>query len=75
MKVNCPECRKRFASDEYLKLHMGYAHPVPTGASKSKGWATPYGFIDSAEPITYDEACAAMKEVLENTFWDEGKKL
>lgn len=32
---------------------------------KAKGWVTPYGFGDFKEPVTYEEACEAMKAVSE----------
>jgi len=44
-----------------------------TGEPKSKGWRTPYGFGDFAEPITYQEACDLMKQLYEN-FEKETKK-
>lgn len=38
------------------------------GAPVSKGWRTPYGFADFTEPVTYEEACAAMKGMAEKFF-------
>lgn len=38
------------------------------GAPVSKGWRTPYGFGDFAEPVTYEEACKLMKPIYENLF-------
>jgi len=35
------------------------------GIPRKKGWATPYGFADFRDPVTYEEACAEMKP-----FWD-----
>lgn len=33
--------------------------------NKRRGWRTPYGFIDFSKPVTYEEACEAMKEPYE----------
>lgn len=30
---------------------------------RRKGWATPYGFVDCKEPVTYQEACDMMKVI------------
>lgn len=70
MRVNCKECGKHFVNEEYLRLHMGYAHPASTGAPKRKGWATPYGFCDFTKPVTYEEACEEMKKVF-SEFWSK----
>ena len=32
---------------------------------KRTGWATPYGFADFKEPVSYEEACETMKTVRE----------
>lgn len=32
---------------------------------KQKGWATPYGFVDCKEPVTFEEACEIMKPIHE----------
>lgn len=70
-KTQCPErCGKKFISTECAEKHADAAHPgwrdpkVP----RSKGWATPYGFIDFEEPVTYEEALTVSK-----IFHDEFK--
>lgn len=63
MTANCPECNKKFISTEFMEKHADTEHPdwrVP----KSKGWCTPYGFVDFATPVTYEHACAVMKEAM-----------
>lgn len=64
-KTLCPDgCGKKFISAAYAELHadvnhIGWREPKNT---KKKGWATPYGFVDFGEPVTYEQACAtAMK--------------
>lgn len=52
----CPHCPKPAAPAE------------PSPAEKRKGWATPYGFGDWAEPITHREAVERMKEMAAQ-FW------
>lgn len=36
-----------------------------TDDGKRKGWQTPYGFVDFAEPVSYEEACAISKKMAE----------
>lgn len=61
MKTLCPaECGKKFISKDHAEAHADKEHPdwrIP----KSKGWATPYGFADFREPVTYEHACEFMK--------------
>lgn len=37
---------------------------------KRKGWATPFGFFDFAEPVTYEEALKAADELKSKLFGD-----
>lgn len=64
MKTLCPSgCGKKFISPEHAERHADSAHPdwrIP----KSKGWPTPYGFVDFSRPVTYEEACRVGKEIL-----------
>ncbi len=63
-----PGCHKKFVNGDFLAAHLCSAHPDFDLAPRRRGWATPYGFGDWAEPITYAEACERMKQVTEN-FW------
>lgn len=36
-----------------------------SGEQKLKGWLTPYGFCDFAEPVTYQEACHLIELIKE----------
>jgi len=71
-KTTCPSCGKKFITSAHAKSHADIAHPeVPEyllGEPKRKGWATPYGFGDFTDPITYDEACMMMKEMTNKMF-------
>lgn len=60
MKADCPAgCGKRFISADHAKSHADIAHP-DWMMQKQRGWATPYGFVDFAKPVTYEEACSFM---------------
>lgn len=68
MAVKCPAgCGRKFISTEHAKAHADSEHPDwdKPELRKQKGWATPYGFADFCEPVTYDEACKQMKHVLD----------
>lgn len=56
-KAECPiRCGKKYIDAASAEKHADSAHPdwrIP----KSKGWATPHGFVDFAEPVTYELAC------------------
>ena len=39
--------------------------PVEYGGQLSKGWATPYGFIDFAKPVSYQTAFKEAEKNLE----------
>lgn len=43
--------------------HCPVDKPVFDANEKRKGWATPYGFGDFTNPVTYAEACEQMKKV------------
>lgn len=44
--------------------HCPVDRPVmPAKDEKRKGWATPYGFGDFTDPVTYEEACEQMKKI------------
>ena len=64
MKVKCPACEKKFIDADHWKQHMAEAHPDYDRRDvgvKRKGWATPYGFVDFAEPVDYETACAVSE--------------
>lgn len=66
MKTLCPAgCGKKFITKEHAERHadekhVGWREPKP---KTSKGWCTPYGFIDFSYPVTYEHACKTMKEM------------
>lgn len=65
MKTKCPAgCGKLFVSSEFAIAHADAAHPEWRNP-KHKGWATPYGFADFREPVTYEYACSQMKTLTE----------
>lgn len=69
VKAKCPAgCGKKFISEQHAKAHADKEHEGWDKApEKAKGWATPYGFIDMKHPVTYEEACATMQEILTKT--------
>lgn len=68
-KAMCPaRCGKKFISEEHAARHADAEHP-DWRTPKSKGWVTPYGFIDFTNPVTYEEACRVSKK-----FHDEFKE-
>lgn len=71
MSVKCTTgCGKKFISHEHMMRHHRLAHPImPQGEVKRKGWATPYGFGDWKEPVTYEEACEQMKKMVGEIKW------
>lgn len=73
-KARCPAgCGKLFVSKEKAQEHATAAHPaIPSGEPVRKGWATPYGFGDFTEPVTYAEACRRMKAMLGEFKWPGG---
>jgi predicted cobalt transporter CbtA len=74
-KALCPDgCGKKFISAEHAEKHADAAHPGWRVAKpvKRRGWATPDGFMDFAEPVTYEEALAKTQEI-SNLFWGRGK--
>src|SRR4051794_32795812 len=70
-KTFCPaSCGKKFMTPEQAAVHVVSNHPdYRVGEVRRKGWATPYGFGDWKEPITYEEACNQMKQVAESIKW------
>lgn len=67
-KASCPAgCGKRFVSAEHARNHANQHHAGWDNPQnmKRKGWATPYGFGDFKEPVTYDEACESMQAIHE----------
>lgn len=65
MSFLCPAgCGKKFTTEHFVKRHVEVMHKdEPTKVVKRKGWATPYGFVDMKEPVTYEEACEASKAI------------
>jgi hypothetical protein len=63
MKTSCPAgCGKKFISSEHAERHADAVH-ADWRIPKSKGWTTPYGFIDFGEKVTFEEACAIAKKL------------
>lgn len=61
----CPAgCGLKFITKEHAERHADAEH-LDWRIPKSKGWRTPYGFIDFREPVTYEKACEAMKAMHE----------
>lgn len=63
----CSECGFKFKDKVFLETHMdkehaGWREPKPIN---SKGWCTPYGFVDFAEKVTYEHACKVAKNIHE----------
>lgn len=63
MAIKCVGCSKKFTTQAFMEAHADEAHPDWRNP-KQKGWATPYGFGDWSEPITYEDACERMKKVM-----------
>ena len=66
MKCLCPAgCGKKYISEQHAKAHADVEHAGwdDPKQRKSKGWATPHGFIDFMDPVTYEEACEIMEQV------------
>ena len=66
IRAVCPAgCGKRYINKEHADRHADDDHPgwrIP----KSRGWATPYGFVDFRTPVTYEEACETAKKIQES---------
>lgn len=65
----CPYCHKKFVDVDFLNTHLLGAHPERYSIGtdeRRKGWITPYGFVDFRHPVSYEEACHAMKSVVES---------
>ena len=61
--VKCPKgCGKKFISLAHAEKHVEVDHAEPAKLLR-KGWVTPHGFVDFAEPITYEQACETMETI------------
>lgn len=59
----CPAgCGQKYISKEHAERHADQNHHG-WRTPKSKGWATPYGFVDFFEPVAYEKACATAKKI------------
>ncbi|PCI53843.1 MAG: hypothetical protein COB36_11430 [Alphaproteobacteria bacterium] len=66
-KTLCPAgCGKKFTTKEFSEKHADAAHGKDWRIPKQKGWATPYGFIDFGNPVTYEYALKASKEMADS---------
>lgn len=67
MSIICPAgCGKKFVNEYHIKRHLEVMHKEDaTAEQKLKGWATPYGFVDFKEPVTYEEALLVSKAMNE----------
>lgn len=63
MAVLCPvkKCGRKFINQECAEIHADAEHD-DWRTPRQKGWATPYGFGDFKQPVTYAEACEQMKQ-------------
>lgn len=68
MKPKCPECGRKYINDEFLQKHLQQDHAEQGTGLKRKGWATPRGFVDFMEPVTYEDACEAMEAFARQMF-------
>lgn len=73
--VKCPKgCGKKFISLAHAEKHAEVEHAEPENPLR-KGWTTPHGFIDFAEPVTYKQACETMEiigNVMKNKIEEKG---
>lgn len=61
-KTKCRHCNKKFITAAHAKSHEDIAHPQNTDEEQMRrGWATPYGFVDFVEPVTYEYAHSFMQ--------------
>lgn len=73
-KALCPAgCGKKFVSGEHAKSHADLMHD-DWMTPRRKGWATPYGFCDWKEPITYEDACKQMQAMAATIKWPTAKQ-
>lgn len=76
-RTYCPaKCGRLYLTKEQAYAHADKEHPNwnRLEMQKRKGWITPYGFADFRKPVTYEEACHAMKIIWENLIkTNEGK--
>lgn len=76
-KTFCPDgCGKKFISKELAIKHADTDHPGWNDSAfpKQKGWATPYGFVDFSEPVSYEEACASAKSLQDHVWGNKYAK-
>lgn len=65
MSVLCPAgCGRKFVTQTFAEAHADREHE-DWRTPKARGWATPYGFADFSNPVTYEEACAFMQRFVE----------
>lgn len=68
MAIKCPAgCPRKFVDYEHADRHADEFHPGwrdPMAPEKQKGWATPYGFLDFSEPVTYEHALLFGRSIL-----------
>ena len=77
----CPAgCGKKFITADHAERHADAEHPdwKTPKMPKARGWATPYGFVDFREPVTYEQACEVAQKINESAvgksfFEKEGK--
>lgn len=74
-RFKCPSgCGKIFISEACANLHANTVHiggQRRDNHNKRKGWATPFGFGDFTDPVTYDEACELMKKMTASFDWSK----
>ncbi len=72
-KTLCPAgCGKKYITSEHAERHADADHPGwrEPKQQKSRGWATPHGFVDFSTPVTYEHACEVARAVQEQVFRD-----
>jgi len=61
--VKCPAgCGQKYISAEHAERHADAEHP-DWKMPKARGWATPFGFVDFQEKVTYEEACKRAEKI------------
>lgn len=63
MSAKCNVCSKKFISTGHLRIHLKAAHDEDEIPVLRKGWVTPYGFVDFAQPVSYKDALEQAKEI------------
>lgn len=75
-KTACPAgCGKKFITANHAEKHADTSHPnwKTPKMPKAKGWATPFGFIDFGQPVTYEQACQTAQKLQDSTQMHRGK--